>query len=109
MNKLLELRKKAREQWFDLGQVKVLIRRPTGGSIVKAQADGEALIRLSLVGWNLKELDLFSGGTDKAAEFDIDLALDWLEDEPDIYAKVLDAIVGMINGYNKKLQETGKN
>jgi len=108
MNKLLELRRKGREQWYDVGSYKVLLRRPTGGEIIQ-HPYGEELIRIAFVGWNLTELDLVPGGTDKPAEFDIDLALDWLMDEPEIYGKVLDAVIGMINAYNSRLKEAGKN
>ena len=105
---VLKKRHEGRERWIEIDGKRLLLRRPTGGAIAKTQASGEELIKISLVGWELTELDIMPGGTDQRAPFHIDLAMDWLEDNPEAYAKVVNEIIELINAYNKQLQDVGK-
>jgi hypothetical protein len=99
MASLIERIHAAREQWVDAGGSRWLIRRPTLYEFTRLRQDTADLLRATVVGWELRELDLVPGGTDQVAAFDPQAALEYLEDRPEAYTAVLDAIYTAVSAF----------
>lgn len=99
MPSLIERIHAAREQWVEAGGMQWLIRRPTLHRYLELHEKPDAVLREALVGWKLRELDLVPGGGDGVPPFDTAAALDYLQDHPEAYAQVLDAVVRAIGAF----------
>ena len=107
---LIDKRLKSREQQVDADGHVYTIRRPTAAQMVRmAEGTRLDLVRECIVGWNLKHLDLYPGGDPVACEFDVVLWADWLDDHPDIWAPLADAIIASISAHREQLDAAVKN
>jgi hypothetical protein len=99
MSELLKRVRVGREQWITASGSEWRIRRPTLHEFVNLRKDANALIKHALVDWKVRELDLVPGGTDQTPPFDADVALEWLQDRPELYSAVLDAIYAAVMAF----------
>jgi hypothetical protein len=107
---VLEKRLKGREQKTTVGAHTYTHRRPTAAHMAKL-ADGTRLelVRECVVDWDLKHLDLYPGGDPVACPFDADLWSDWLDDNPEIWSPLADAITQQITQHREAVTEAAKN
>lgn len=98
MPTLLERLRAAREIWTPVGPHELLIRRPTALQVARLANEGDrALLEQCVVGWrNITEADLVPGGDGVTPPFDVRLCLEWLEDKPDLYSALVEAVSKMI-------------
>jgi len=68
-----------------------------------------ALMRDSVVGWDMREQDLVPGGSDDAAPFDTDVFMTWVEDEPAVLSELAEAVFGVISRHRDKKEAAAKN
>lgn len=111
MASLIERLRAARESWVTApGGMQFLVRRPTAMQVAAWQ--GEPMsdwLRRCLVGWRVGELDLVPGGDDKVPPFDADVCVEWMEDRPEVYHAVVEALVGRIRAHQEQLAGDEKN
>lgn len=109
---LIEKINKAREQVVEAGGLSFVTRRPTDLEVLEMRDKGVSqrdLLRRFVVGWNaVKELDLIPGGTPKPVEFDTDLFVAWVEDQPDVYATLLEYITTAYKAHDQQRAEALK-
>lgn len=107
---LLARLRAARETWATVQGVDFLLRRPTDVQLLRlVRREGADLLRLCLVGWRGVRLnDVVPGGDDAPAPFDLEMAIEWLEDRPALYSGLVDAVIGMINQRVERLVEAEK-
>ena len=103
----------AREKWIGAGGYKFQVRRPTEFQLSKLyQEDGtlkpEKLIRF-VVGWDVKEVDIHSGGGGTIPPFDPEAFVEWIEDRSAIYTELYNAIVKLIQDHYAKKDKAEKN
>jgi len=109
MPSLIERIHAAREQWVDAGGTQWLIRRPTLHRYLELHKTPTALLREAVVGWKLREMDLVPGGGDQVPAFDPDAALEHLQDRPEAYSALLDAVTAAVGAFlQRKEAEQGK-
>jgi hypothetical protein len=103
-------RLRAREQQVAANGRTYTIRRPTAAQLARL-ADGTRLemLRECVVGWDVKHIDLYPGGDPVTAEFDARLWSDWLDDNPDLWTPLIDALMDQINAHHAKVEDAGKN
>lgn len=108
---LLARLRAARETWATVGGREFLLRRPTDVQLLRiSRAEDEDLLRLCLVGWRgITLAELVPGGDGAPAPFELDAAVEWLEDRPQLYTGVCEAIVDLLNGRIATLAESEKN
>ena len=106
----LEKRQRARESQVELLGHRYTLRRPTALERVE-MSSGTRLdqARACVVGWDLTHLDLFDGGEPTPAPFERALFDDWLDDAPDLWIPLIDAVEGLIAAHDKRLEEAEKN
>lgn len=109
---LIEKINKAREQVVEAGGLSFVTRRPTDLEVLEMRGQGVSqrdLLRRFVLGWQgVKEIDLIPGGTPKPVEFDHDLFLAWVEDQPEVYAKLLEHITGAYKTHEQQRAEALK-
>ena len=106
----LDKRLRARESQVVLLGHRYTLRRPTAMERINLSA-GTRLdqARACVVGWALTHLDLFPGGDATPAPFDRALWDDWLNDSPDLWVPLIDAVEALIADHDKRLEEAEKN
>lgn len=107
---LLQRLRAARETWTTVEGRDFLLRRPTDVQLLRvAHTAGTDLLRLCLVGWRGITLqDLAPGESADPAPFDLDVAVEWLEDDPKLFSGLCEAIVRMLNARVERLAEAKK-
>ncbi len=107
---LIEKIKAGRAVEVEAGGHLFTLRRPTNLEIKdlrdsRSMLDSQ-ILRSFVTGWKqITEADLIPGGTPKEVAFDPDLFVVWVSDQPDIYEKLLDAI---IDSYKNRQAELGR-
>jgi hypothetical protein len=105
MATLAERLRSAREQWTTVEGFSFLIRRPTvyeAARLMSAGTDDTAVVRACVVGWrDVREIDLFPGGDDAIAPFDIDALVEWAQDRPAIWNHIIGAVTKQVAEYFK--------
>ena len=95
----------------DNGKV-ILFKRPTDMEFVKLQSleDGQFdVIKRYVTGWEgYTELDLISSGTGESVEFHPLLWAEWIEDHPEEWKPISDAIMGSYTDHQKQMVEDVK-
>lgn len=114
MSALVERLRKAREQAVSVGDWKFTFRRPTDYEAAKIYQEGQTkfdVARKYVVGWKgVRERDLFpSDGGDQPVAFDRELWGDWLQDQPDLWEPIFEAIVGAYQKHRGLVEEEEKN
>lgn len=110
MSAALAKRLKAREQVTAFGGHAYTLRRPTAAQLARlAEGSRLDLLRECVVGWDLRLADLYPGGDPVPAVFEADLWADWLEDHPDLWEPLADALLGLIRAHQDALEAAEKN
>ena len=107
---LLDRLRAARETWVTVGAHDFLVRRPTDVQLARSSHGGDTdFLRACLIGWRrVTWLDLVPGGDGSEAPFELDAAIEWLEDNPELYTGVVEAIVSVIQSRMQRLAEARK-
>lgn len=109
----------ARESWVPAGDYAFKIRRPTQMELVRGRNPGEfaarrldiglELVRTCVVDWyGVLKRDLFSGGNDQAIAFDREAYAAWIEDRPDLWEPLAEAIAAAVEAHQAGLNATRK-
>ena len=106
--------RKARESTFEVGPVRLTVRRPTDLDALgmRYTSTKDALLGVSefIVGWSgMTELDLFPGGTGKEVPFDREIFVEWIKDNPDHWSTVIDKVRSAYTIHSEKTKEITKN
>jgi hypothetical protein len=106
----LDKRLKGRQQQTTVAGHTYTHRRPTAAHMARL-ADGTRLelVRECVVDWDLKHLDLYPGGDPLLCPFDAALWSDWLDDNPDIWSPLADAITQQITQHRDQIETATKN
>jgi hypothetical protein len=96
---LVKRMRAAREQWVEAGGFRFLIRRPTDWELAKkAQGSRFELVFEHVVDWDgVREADLIPGGSDEAQSFDAAVWRDFIADRPDLWERLLEAVIDACN------------
>lgn len=106
----LDKRLKAREMVVDLLGHRYTLRRPTAKQRIDAAGGTRLdLARACVVGWDLTGLDLLPGGDALPMPFDRDLWDDWLDDAPDLWLPLIEAVEDLIARHDAALEAAAKN
>jgi hypothetical protein len=110
MSAALDKRYKAREQQIAAGGHAYTLRRPTAAQLARL-GEGSRLdmLRECVVGWDLTWLDLFPGGDPVPATFTPELWSDFLDDSPDIWRPLGEALLDLIRAHQDALEDAKKN
>ena len=86
------------------------MRRTTAAQLARL-SDGSRLdmLRECVVGWDLRYLDLYPGGDPVPAVFTPELWSDWLDDNPDLWAPLGDALLALIRAHHEAVEAAEKN
>jgi len=110
---LLEKMRRNREWWHPVGGGQLLLRRPTLLQMAQWSStggEGLQLLRRCVVGWRgFRESDLVDGGSSDEVAFDVDAALEWLEDRPAGVAGISDAIHARVSAHLAEAEAAEKN
>lgn len=112
MATLIERLRAARETWIKVGGVELLVRRPPKLEIARwASADPDAPMRQSIVGWRgVTELTLgIPGGDSSAVPFDVDLCLEWLKDDLELFTEFVRQMTAIVEAQAEREQVLEKN
>lgn len=91
MATLLQRMRAARETWFEVVPARaLLLRRPAAVELSRWRGlDDRAVLAKAIVGWRgFVEQDLVPGGDITGVPFDIDVALEWLDERPQCFMAV---------------------
>lgn len=110
MSTALDKRHKAREQVVAACGHAYTLRRPTAAQLARL-AEGSRLdmLRECVVGWDLTWLDLFPGGDPSPATFTPELWSDWLDDTPELWGPLGEALLDLIRAHQDALEAAKKN
>lgn len=108
MNKVLQARLKARERIVSIDGHAYTIRRPKPAEMMQDMTRLD-LMRRFVVGWDVQAIELVPGGVPEVEPFDADLFADWLEDNPDLWQPLSDAILEDWNAYLARKESATKN
>lgn len=103
--------RKSRESVVEVGGVKLTIRRPTELDMMDVRASGtqRAVFRF-VVGWEgMTEGAMIEGGDPHPLPFDQDACAEWLGDNPEYFATVVNAILTSYGERAKALEDAKKN
>lgn len=103
--------RKSRESVIEVGGVKLTIRRPTEIDMMEVRAVGtqRAVFRF-VVGWDgMTEGVMIEGGDPHPLPFDQDACAEWLSDNPEHFATVVNAVLTAYADRGKTLEEAKKN
>lgn len=110
MSALADKLRRARESVIEAGGFKFTVRRPTD---MEAVLMGEQTVLDILcrhtVGWSLKEIDLVPGGSPVEAAFDADAFREWVQDQPEVFAALVDGIKGAYAAHAQQREAAAKN
>lgn len=107
----------AREQQVTAGGRTFTIRRLAALPIARLRerhrGDGSGfiveLVRESVVGWDMDEAGLYAGGGDSRVEFDTDLFMAWVEDEPETFNELTAAVLEQLARHREQREAAEKN
>jgi hypothetical protein len=105
---LIDRLRAARERDVEIGGFKFRLRRPTGLHIATDAGDPQSMLRKSIVGWTIPECEVVPGGSGEPAAWELDAAMEWLEDRPELYNALIRELNAMIDDFVAKLKETEK-
>jgi hypothetical protein len=106
--KLLE----ARKTKVKAGKYEFTVRRPTDAEAMalgRGHIEMVEVVKTYTVGWNLTEIDLIAGGAPDAVAFDAALFGAWIEDQPDLWAQIGEAIISAYQAHLERRASAEKN
>lgn len=112
MSALIEKIRKARESTVEVNGRKFTIRRPTEAEQAELFGGGKVsaleIVRRFTVGWDLQEMDLFNGGNPVPVAFDADVWREYVNDVPELWEPLADAIINVIKAHREKVEGAAK-
>ena len=106
----IEKRLKARETNVETGGHTYTLRRPTAAQMARlSDASRLDMVRECVVSWSLKHIDIYPGGDPVPCEFDAVLWSDYLDDHPEIWTPLADAILAAIAAHQQGIEAAAKN
>lgn len=108
---LLEKVRKARESKVTVGSWTFTIRRPTDSEFVEHRAlRSYELARQYVIGWEgVTEADLVKGGASDEVPFVKELWAEFVNDHPELWDPIFDAILHAYRGHMETRQAAAKN
>jgi hypothetical protein len=102
--------RKARESTIEVGGQTYTISRPTDADVLVSQgADGLAVIKRHVIGWTHSALSLgIPGGDDAKIPFDQEAFGAWIDDQPELWGPLTDAIVSAYTAHAAKREDAEK-
>lgn len=67
------------------------------------------LVRQTVVGWDMDEAGLYPGGGDSPVEFDSDLFMTWVEDQPEVFRALTDRVLEQLAARRAAREASAKN
>jgi hypothetical protein len=107
-SKTLEARRKAREKVVEIGGHAYTIRRPKPAEMLENMTRIE-LVRRFTVGWDLTNADLVPGGDPEPEPFVADLFADYVDDMPELWGPLSEAIQAEWSAYLEMKATVTKN
>lgn len=105
--------RKAREQRVEVNGHFYTFLRPTDAQRAEwFSLDGISpleLVRRSVIGWDLKEIDLFEGGNPTLAEFSAEAFAEYVNDQPDLWGPLSTEIQAAIQSRLDNIESIKKN
>lgn len=105
--------KESRKVIVEAGEMKFFGCRPSleeFGKLYNANANAFDIARKFINGWeNVKEKDLFSGGSDEVVAFDQEIFSEYISDTTDVAEKIRDALIDSLNKYLETKESLKKN
>lgn len=109
---LIEKLKKARQREVTVDQLTFVIRRPTDMEVVEWREQGLAqgeILRRFVEDWKqVKEADLIAGGTPEIVAFDRELFMQWVVDQPQYWAPLIESITSHYQQHQAELEQSLK-
>lgn len=104
--------RQSRETIVEVDGKKFTIRRPSEAEqITLFKQDGISsldLVRLFVVGWDLQEIDLISGGSPVSVDFNAEVWAEYVNDKPSLWVPLSDAITQSILSHREKVESAVK-
>ena len=104
---LIDKIRKARETTITVDGHAYTLRRPTDLEAARLAVGGDLLD--FVVGWDLVEIDLVSGGSDVKVPFDQELFREWVADQPSVWKPLTDAVRDAYRAHAAAREEQEKN
>lgn len=106
---LIEKLKKARQQQVTVDKLTFVIRRPTDMEVAEWREQGLAqgeILRRFVDDWKqVTEADLIAGGTPELVPFDSELFMQWVVDQPQYWAPLIEAISNHYKQHQAELEQ----
>lgn len=101
----------ARASQITLAGHQITLRRPTPWEVATAQAADQRLditwASSFAAGWDFLESDLLPGGVPDPVDFDSETFRLWVEDHPETWKPLIDAVIGAYKAHETALAERG--
>lgn len=109
---LINKMRAARERKLTIGEHTFTLLRPAESDLIsidEKQAENPLyLVHNFVVGWDLKETDLYAGGEPVVAEFSRALWIAYIDDHGALWADLSDAIRGLVTEHQQKKTDAKK-
>lgn len=106
----------SRERTVTVNGLSLLYMRPTDIQIANLHAEFEGsynkyeVAKRFVIGWkDVKESDLYSGGSDEPARFDDEVYAEWLADARDAWPVIYEAVMTSYVDYSTEREKEVKN
>lgn len=111
MSKLAEKMRKAREVRIEVREHVFIVLRPTDMDVMDFNGGiTPRILSRFVAGWeNVKEMDLLPGGDPHPLAFDADALVEWVSDDPEIFAALINGMTDAYAEHQKKRAESVKN
>lgn len=107
---LLDKLRKARESTVEAGGFVFTVRRPTDAEAAGLSGSTALdVVHRFVIGWNLKEMDVIPGGGPGLAGFDPGLWAAWVDDRPELWAPLSEAILSAYQRHAEQREDDAKN
>ena len=104
---LVDKLRKARESQVEVDGHQYTIRRPTEAEQAELFGDrkitGIEIVRSFVVAWDLNEIDLIPGGSPVPVQFSAELWSEYVNDKPELWQPLSQAIIDAITQHRKKV------
>lgn len=113
MNPLIEKIRKARQTRVTIDGKAFIVRRPKDWEAYELASSGDPrqmdLIEKFVEGWEgVTEMDIVASGDSTPVEFDRDLFIEWISDQPKLWPELIEAITKEYAAHAEKLAEAEK-